>query len=453
MKAFVFIVIYLVSFVATINCPIEASLQYSFILNLSVFVYLGYNLIIKRIFNPYLIVVFIFFYLFFILAPIIQLFQNNKILLNGMRLDQGIGIYANAIILLFYITIFISFNYFDKLNIKKNELKQKCNLKESIKKKQLYFLVFYSLLATILSLPYLIKGLNNNASLFENVDEKSIQLIFGKFIMMIPFASLLILFGLKDKIKNKSFIISMFILLGCVILLKNPFTEKRNAIGPIYLTILFYFFEKYVSTNFSFFVKVFFAIVILFPLSSILTHTLGSFDERISILVGDSNTLDFGKIIYEHFLDINYDAWNMIIVIISYVHGYGYSYGYFLIGALFFFIPRSIWLNKPLGSGETVVDKFVSNHGSEFANVSCPLPAEGYINFGIIGVVIFSIFLAYYFSKLRVNIKFNIVDKYFSIYFSFYLFFLLRGDLMNGIAYYAGFLIAYLSLKYVLKLR
>jgi hypothetical protein len=264
---------------------------------------------------------------------------------------------------------------------------------------------------------------------------------------------LLILFGLKNKIKKRSFIVTLLILLVCVILLKNPLTEKRNAIGPIYLTVLFFFFEKHLNKNFSFFIKVFLAIVILFPLSSLLTHTFGSFDERISTLFGQDNSLDFGKIIYEHFLDINYDAWNMVIVIIGYVHVYGYSFGYFLMGAILFFIPRSIWITKPQGSGETVVNKFVSYHGSEFANVSCPLPAEGYINFGIIGVVLFSILLAYYFSKLKGNINFNIIDKYFSIYFSFYLFFLLRGDLMNGIAYYAGFLIAYRSLKYVLKLK
>lgn len=63
------------------------------------------------------------------------------------------------------------------------------------------------------------------------------------------------------------------------------------------------------------------------------------------------------------------------------------TWGNQLLGSVLFFVPRAIWTNKPIGSGDLVGDYY--NLG--FVNFSEALPAEGYINFGVPGVVLFAI--------------------------------------------------------------
>ena len=61
-----------------------------------------------------------------------------------------------------------------------------------------------------------------------------------------------------------------------------------------------------------------------------------------------------------------------------------------LLGAMLFFIPRSIWPSKPIGSGATIA----IYQRQSFKNISCPIIGEAIINFGIIGVIIFAVAIA-----------------------------------------------------------
>lgn len=61
------------------------------------------------------------------------------------------------------------------------------------------------------------------------------------------------------------------------------------------------------------------------------------------------------------------------------------THGRQLLGALLFFIPRSLWPAKPIGSGPELANDL---HLS-FVNISMPVFGEGYINFGAAGTVIF----------------------------------------------------------------
>ena len=87
-------------------------------------------------------------------------------------------------------------------------------------------------------------------------------------------------------------------------------------------------------------------------------------------------------------------------------------------------------------------------------NLSQPLVGEGWINFGILGVIFFAIFFAYfvfYFSKWNENK--DLLKKIFYVYFSYHLIFFLRGDLMNGIAYLVGpYLAIYITPKLLGKI-
>ena len=104
--------------------------------------------------------------------------------------------------------------------------------------------------------------------------------------------------------------------------------------------------------------------------------------------------------------------------------------------------------NKPLGSGYVV--RYAQ--GESFLNVSSPLIAEGLINFGTIGVILF----AYFFGKFTTyidkiywkEIENNELDNTFiKILYPFLLsmfFFMCRGDLMSTYSFSVGHIITYI---------
>ena len=124
------------------------------------------------------------------------------------------------------------------------------------------------------------------------------------------------------------------------------------------------------------------------------------------------------------------------------------TYGEQLLGSLLFFVPRVFWPEKPVGSGYELSVRL----GYDFSNISMPFLAEGYVNFGLIGVFIFAAFAAVLMARLDMRFSSDAASKSVvgysgSIYF--YLcgatFFVLRGDLLSSTAYVAaGIFSAYL---------
>ncbi|WP_146115867.1 O-antigen polysaccharide polymerase Wzy [Malikia granosa] len=123
--------------------------------------------------------------------------------------------------------------------------------------------------------------------------------------------------------------------------------------------------------------------------------------------------------------------------------------GYQLLGSLFFFIPRLFWSSKPVGSGYEMAEQL----GYVFNNVSMPLLGEGYVNFGLAGVLIFASITAYYMARIDkyfLNIKFIKSTSYHQILYYFLigsLFFMLRGDLLSSTAYIIGSLFSWVIVK------
>ncbi|WP_438617000.1 O-antigen polysaccharide polymerase Wzy [Polaribacter sargassicola] len=149
---------------------------------------------------------------------------------------------------------------------------------------------------------------------------------------------------------------------------------------------------------------------------------------------------------------LNYDAFANMMASVDLVYKYGFSFGYQLLGALFFFIPRSFWVSKPVSSGQLVGEHLINNYGFGFSNLSNPLISEGFLNFGILGVFIMAIVLAY---LLNIMIKWLHSDDYLkkimAFYFAMHLLFLLRGDFTNGYAYFIGPLLAIIYLPKIIE--
>lgn len=124
-----------------------------------------------------------------------------------------------------------------------------------------------------------------------------------------------------------------------------------------------------------------------------------------------------------------------------------------LLGTLFFYIPRAWWADKPIGSGAYMSDCI----GLSWQNISCNYFAEGYINFGYIGIILFVVFIAWFTASMDNTYWDNHHYNKNSVFEIFYflsfglMFFILRGDLLSSTAYFVGFSVSLLVVYYILS--
>ncbi|ROS78676.1 hypothetical protein EDF32_0578 [Cellulomonas sp. PhB143] len=87
----------------------------------------------------------------------------------------------------------------------------------------------------------------------------------------------------------------------------------------------------------------------------------------------------------------DYDGFWQIANSISYVGHYGPTWGRQLLGVVFFWVPRSIWPGKPVGTGVLLAEY----RGYTFQNLSAPIWAEAVVNGGLVAALIVLLGLGY----------------------------------------------------------
>ena len=129
------------------------------------------------------------------------------------------------------------------------------------------------------------------------------------------------------------------------------------------------------------------------------------------------------------------------------------SYGNQLLGALLFFVPRSFWPEKAIGSGSVVA----VDQNYEHLGISMPFIGEGFVNFGIIGSSLFMFLLGVLLGNLdRIAWKVKNLNQDCLFLYYYYLlfgmvFFTMRGDLINSMAFLAGITASFWTLVILLK--
>ncbi|WP_052466992.1 O-antigen polysaccharide polymerase Wzy [Psychroserpens damuponensis] len=394
-------------------------------------------------FSPILAAFIVFSFLFFILAPMLQIHDVYKLndlkMPNKMIYKDYLMVKTNLYIFLFNVVVFIAYRFF---------MSRKAKLKpyKTDKYLPIHILILFGISIAIL----LINFDYIKAEYFEHNylalvgTSKSALLLREKIILMIPFPAFIlsIYYIKKAKKKNTNYYIILLVsilFLILLLLIKNPLTEKRNALGPIYLTIIFFLIPRLLNTNFKSLLFLFFAMVIIFPTISLITHSGYSLEQlraNPKLLLyqlknhGVSNT----------FTTLNYDAFINFSATIEHVERDGLSYGRQLSGGVFFFVPRKIWVDKPISTGEYIGEylerEYKEKGKRSFNNLSNPLVSEGYINFGIVGIILFAIILAYFLFMMSVWINSRDPLKVAAgFYASMHMIFFLRGDFTNGYAF------------------
>ena len=224
-------------------------------------------------FAPILAAFIVFNFLFFIIAPMLQIHQiyvsGNLNLVNKLIYKEYLLIKTSVFVLIFNIVFFIAYRYFNAMKSKIKIYKENMNL-------PFHILVFFiiSILILVINMDFILNEyLSNNYQMLEGTT-KSALLIKEKILFMIPFPAFILgMQYIKRNKKTKNFYIMLiitFLLLVLILVIKNPLTEKRNALGPIYITIIFLIIPKLLNTNFKFLVFLFFSMVIIFPTISLI---------------------------------------------------------------------------------------------------------------------------------------------------------------------------------------
>lgn len=362
--------------------------------------------------------IFMFFVFFFFgVAPLLQ-YQRGITLWWGNAFSDRDYILQNILIVL--IIFFYQVIYFITSHLKPNLIETrrviKTNKPKYISRKSIIILASFSLVITFLF------HKSNPVSLFFRSDEASVAsqpvyLIYSYFIRPLPI--ILLVFFKQYKVKDKK--IEFYLILSSL-LTNFPLATPRFYAAAMYIPLLLIYYKSLQSNYMKLNRVLIYGLMFVFPV-------LDQF-RRIDSLLEAKYTLDFNMFLQGHF-----DSYQMFMRVIK---DKIITNGKQLMTTFFFFVPRSVWPEKSIGSGSLVANKL----GLSFTNISMNFFGEGYINFGYFGIVLFIIILAVINSKFD---KFywdtNMGTNLFSIFYFFLLgleFFVLRGDLLSSFSFTIG---------------
>jgi oligosaccharide repeat unit polymerase len=364
---------------------------------------------------------------FFALAPSIQLIQQTTFWGAQHALtvsDYTFGSILSLTSLLIYKFLYNSF-YLN--NFSKTKRKGQLNAQPTLIVPQVNFvlLLLISFSAAII-LAYS-KGFSmialfyrdSMAEEFQYTISSTQRLIINNFIRPIPVIAL-IFFKLWGSSKSKFVEVLLFVL---VLISNSPTGMPRFQAGAVYMALAIVYFpllRKKQNFNFLFCLS----FLIVFPFLNRFRYLTYSAKENYGFDLLNTPTFDT----YQNTIQ----TINEGII----------TYGHQLVGVLFFFIPRSIWENKPIGSGALLA----KNGEYFFDNIAMSFIGEGYINFGFLGIGLFITLLALlnaYCDKAFWNKEFK--RFYTPIFYLVFLgleFFILRGDLLSSFSYTIGFFLS-----------
>ncbi len=224
-----------------------------------------------------------------------------------------------------------------------------------------------------------------------------------------------------------------------IIVLIFPTSMARFAAASLYGSILFLYLF-----NLRYFDKSFGVVVVLINIIGILVvFPILDLFRRPTDLTDD--VLSFGFIFSGHF-----DAFQNFCLSLAISPFFGAN----LLGALFFWIPRSIWESKVSASNIYLAESY----NFSFDNVSFPLPAEFFSAFGFFGLILGGILtgsLLFYLDKswksfLKARNLFGVVILLQLAQLSIYI---MRGALLSSFAYVSGILFGWLIIYFFLLKR
>lgn len=368
----------------------------------------------------------LFYLFFFCIAPIIQ-FKNN-IRLLGTNFTESEYIYTSSVLLIvliiFDIVYYISYH---KIEISYHQVSSLIPSSSSLSKIKISILLIISVAISFYFFyinNFNISSLFIRSGIYVNRIHTSqmVILLTNNFLRPVT----MIIFSATYMLNiNKIYKILFFILF----LFSCPITGMaRYAAAALYLPVALIVFPILKKRNL-FVLSMIIGLLVFFPFLDYFRN----FNEHRDIALGFN---------FSQFEQLHFDSYSMFMRVTK---DNIITYGNQLLGVLFFWVPRTFWPNKPVGSGVYIAGE----QHLFFDNISMPYFGEGYINFGLIGVIFFTIFLAVFIAKIdknywNIDTQNNINFQQISYIMGLSLFlFVLRGDLMSSFAYTCGYVASY----------
>jgi hypothetical protein len=375
--------------------------------------------------------IFIFYILFFLLAPASQFNSRGiQFLLNGLPVDI-IQINIANFLLASWLLIYTLFKYYFKFkSYSKSRIlgfDKKIFQSEICLISNKHLIIFSSLIFLLFFLPTLkliFDSLNkvDNFYYFDTTEFEAIaSTITKKFIFIIPVLCLALALLKVPKSYFTIFIIALIFLF-----FKNPLVELRNGFGLAYLFILLITFRKYIINSSRLILLLFISIIFVFPLTELLSPFRYALYENINIIDKLINVFD----------TVHFDAWAHFVATLEFVDLFGYKSGSQILAVILFWIPRSIFLEKAISSSTIIGDFLMSHHGFWFNGISLTLPAEGILDFGYISILIYPLIFAKFSTVLDSYLYSENITKFlFSYYLSLSTIFIFRGPLLSSFSF------------------
>ena len=367
-------------------------------------------------YRPYSLhkVVNLFVLFFFVIANAVQYStRTNTTTFPLTTLADDAGAYERFQFLV--LCILVCYNFLYPLFKKASPVTDTRNM--ILSSKRLLLLAFFSLACTIFyyrnAIPLMfVRGLSDTGEIeMQNLGGGNVGLLlFDKVIRALSFACLIWAVHLKH---SKTIRVVLFL---TMLITLFPTALARNATAMYWMPVLFLLF-RFMERKNVFVLTMLLGLLVIFPFLENFRHWKGDFSS-----VGLS---------FDFMNEMHFDASQnfMILLKLDVV-----TWGRQLLGVFLFWLPRSLWESKPIGSGHFVAEQY-----SDFTNISMPFFAEGYINFGYIGILAFVFFLAWfcaYFDSMywESRHRSSRITPYYLLLISSLLF-VLRGDLMSSTAY------------------
>jgi hypothetical protein len=381
--------------------------------------------------SPADLVLFIFSWLFLDLAPKLQLISMPQRLVNTSTVAVDRVALTNLVCALFM----IAFTLFYEFLSRRAERLPATDAATADSQQEFTALA----VGVALAICVVVVGLAAPSayhSVENSVAATPTSLVMKRFLLFLPTATLLILLNETVRSGRKvlfSRVCVLLLLLVLVLITENPYTEKRNAIGPVYIALLMVLFQSWFASRARQLLLLVSGMVLVFPAMSIFTHNHQQ-------TIGGLSLNQVTDQISDHYFSINYDSWANIYTAIEIVKVHGMQWGHQLMGSLLFFVPSSIWSAKPMATGIFLADYLIANYSMWFTNLSAPLIAEGYLDFGPGGVVLYAAVSAWVvvsLNKLALR-RNNWMAFPMATYASVFLMIILRGSLMIALGFAAA---------------
>lgn len=382
-----------------------------------------------------LTVYFVFTLAFLNLLPWLH-YSTGHVIWRSAQIFESTYIIVNLVIFLSGVAVFFSY----VVTFGKQKPAQVASQVIRTKKLHIYILLILSLFGfvTVFYLNdfsvanLLFRGLVDEQRVVV-VESSSLALMLGLVSRLIP---VFCFFYAFTQIKGEA--VKKFMLFILMALSVFPTGVARYMAAFTYIPVILLFFPAMRNAS-VFAVSLLLALIFAFPFLDQFRYFSG---------IQDLSFLPHAEFFYA----AHFDAYENFS---SAIEGDFVSYGYQLLGALLFFIPRDSWPDKPVGSGYEMAQRL----GYEFNNISMPFLGEGYVNFGFVGVVLFAVLIGYSMARAdkfysqAINVEYKASYSKSTYYFMVgAIFFLLRGDMLSSVAYISAGLVVALFVGRTMRL-